>query len=168
MKFHIKSTKTTFQILGYYQILGGVIGILHMSRYLIRLNEISGPILFIFLLTFFLFGFSIQSGGLLLLDKKLKKGLIFSIANHILQLFSFGLGGFNFGYYSGIRGLIGFDFADNYEFNLNFGISGVEMGINTGEAQLFFYVNIVALLILSLLINLYNELKKNDFELINS
>lgn len=168
MIYRIKNTNTTLLILGYYQILGGIIGIGVISRFLIRMNAINGPFLFIFLLSIFLFGFSIQSGSLLLQNDKLKRGLLFSIINHSLQLFSIGFGNYKYGFYSGVKGIVGFDFTDKFELDFEFAFSSIDMGLNMGGDELFFNVNIVSLILLSLLISIYNELKKQDFEFVKT
>ena len=55
MKFIFKDTKTTLKTLAYYQIIGGILGIIMTAWALLKIETLNGIILFIFLLALFLF-----------------------------------------------------------------------------------------------------------------
>lgn len=130
MKFRIKSTKTTLRVIAIYQIIGGIIGFGMMAWLLLRTNEITGPILFIFCLAFVLFGFSIQARNLLLQVSKLKIGLIFSILLQFLQVIAIGLGNYAYEFTSGARAVIGLDFGGEFQFDLGAVLSTFLLSIN--------------------------------------
>jgi len=104
MKFRIKNTKTTINIIGYYQIVGGIVGIISAVMALFRwTNAINGPLLLIYLFAFFLFAFSIQSGNLILQKNRQKKGIIYSMILQGLQIVLIAVGGNKYEFYSGIQ-----------------------------------------------------------------
>ena len=143
MKYRIKNTKTTIKVIGIYQIIGGFIGIGMMGLLMLRTNTINGPLLFIILLALFLFGFSIQSGNLLLQESKLKKGLIFSSILQGLQILSVGMGKYSFEFYSGAKGTIGFDFSEELKFVFGAALSSFKFTIKSGGSDYFIKINIL-------------------------
>ena len=164
MKFRIKNSDITLKIIGYYEIIGGILGIGLSCWLLLRTEKINGPVLFIFLLAFFLYSFSIQSGNLLLQKSKIQKGIIFSSILQILQLFAIGLGNYSYEFYSGAKGTIGFIFGQGFKFDLNAAISSFNITINSGDNDYFFKINIVVNIILSILIDIFQEKNRKQQE----
>jgi len=132
MKFRIKNTKTTINIIGYYQIVGGIVGIISAVMALFRwTNAINGPLLLIYLFAFFLFAFSIQSGNLILQKNRQKKGIIYSMILQGLQIVLIAVGGNKYEFYSGIQTAFGFNFTNEFELQGNAAISGFNFSINS-------------------------------------
>lgn len=157
MKYRIKNTDTTIKVIGIYQIVGGIFGVGLIGWLMLRTEVINGPLLFILTLALFLFGYSIQSGNLLLQKSKLKKGLIFSSILQGLQIISIGLGKYSYEFYSGAKGTIGFEFGGGFKFNFGAALSSFNFTINSGEPEYFLMINILAIIILSILIDIYKE-----------
>ena len=164
MKFRIKNTEITLKIIGFYELIGGILGIGLSCWLMLKTGTINGPFLFIFLLAFFLFSFSIQSGNLLLQKSKIQKGIIYSSILQILQLFAIGLGNYSYEFYSGAKGTIGFIFGEGFKFDLNVALSSFNFTINSGNNNYFFKINIVAIIILSILIDIFQEKKRKQIE----
>ena len=152
--------------IGYYQIIGGVVGLLITIYFLISLATISGLLLFFIIIASFLYSYSIYCGNLL---RKLElKGLNYSFWNQALQLVPFGLLGIGFRYFSGLHFIIGFEWTDNFSPNLEFGISSWRMSYMPSKMhEIIFYVNIVPIIIISLIFKTEKEIKARK-ELIDS
>ncbi|MCT4590617.1 MAG: hypothetical protein N4A71_22515 [Carboxylicivirga sp.] len=160
MKYRIKNTKTTLRVIAIYQILGGVLGIGLMGWLLLRTGQINGPLLFIYFLAIFLFGLSVHSGNLLLKKDSLKTGLIFSLVLQTLQVLAFGIGSYTYMFFSGARASIGIDFTNGFEFGFKASFSEFSFIINASEPEYFININLIAILVLSVLIDIYEELYK--------
>ena len=145
--------------IGYYQIIGGVVGLILTIYFLIKQAAISGFILFFILIGLFLFSYSIYCGNLL---RKLDlKGLSYSIWNQALQVFPFGLLGIGFRYYSGVFFMFGFEWTDSFNPSLKYGISGWAMSYFANKMhEIIFYVNIVPIIILYLIFKTEKEIKE--------
>lgn len=136
----IKDVYNRIEYLGYYQIIGGSIGIL--SDFLSIYNKLNsnGFYLFSVFIFYALCGISIYS-GILLIQKKYLRGLYFSTFTQATQLISFILFGFIFEFAIGFflrfsieltnDTLLGFEF-----WFVNFGLSRsanpeiIELNIN--------------------------------------
>lgn len=162
MRLRIKSTKTTIKVIGIFQIVGGIIGLGMTSWLLMNTSTINGAVMFIFLLALFLFVFSIQSGNLLLQKPNLKKGLIYSCVIQALQVFHIGAGIYEFAFYSGARGTLGFKLGEGFNFNFAATLSGFNFTIKAGEPEYYFYINFVAVLVLITVVSIMQELKEKE------
>lgn len=160
MKFRIKDTKTTIRIIAIYQIIGGTLGLGLIGWLLLRTGQINGPLLFIFCLAFFLFGLSIHSGNLLLKEGSLKTGLIFSSILQGLQIISIGISRYTYEFFSGVKTTIGVDFTNGFEFNASAAFSTFTFNLNSSDINYFIKINILAIIVLSILIDIYEELYK--------
>ncbi|MBS2101222.1 hypothetical protein [Carboxylicivirga linearis] len=156
MKFRIKNTKITTSIISWIEIIGGIAGIGLLIRLLMRTQTINGPILLILLIGIFLSVFSIVSGRYLAAQKTVKLGLILSVINFFLQLVSFKIGGYAYEFTSGINLLVGFENALKF----NFGIitSTFNMSINTDDPDFAIKINVIAIIIIWLLADIFDEL----------
>ncbi|MDQ2180192.1 hypothetical protein [Marinifilum sp. D714] len=169
MKYRIKDTKTTLKIIGIYQILGGIFGLCISGWLLMRTGQINGPILLIFLVAIGLYLFSIQSGNLILQKNRVKRGIIYSMIHHAIQVIAISTGEYKYEYYSGAKGTIGFEFTKGFEFNFGIGLSEFNFTINSDSGELFLFVNIFAIIVLIVLNDIYKDLfsiKTNDSDLI--
>jgi hypothetical protein len=156
MKLRIRDTSLTTRTLGWIQIIGGIYGVGVVSWLTINLGEVNGAILFIVLTGYSLFAFSITSGIRLLIKRTLKLGLILSIINHSLQIFQFKLLGYALTFTSGTAFAIGFN--EGFEFNFAIISSEFNMAINTDDTEFIFMVNILAIFIIAVLLDIWNEL----------
>ncbi|WP_430815337.1 hypothetical protein [Carboxylicivirga sp. RSCT41] len=157
MKYRIKNTKTTIRIIAIYQIIGGIHGIGLICWLLLRTGQINGPLFFIFSLAFFLFGLSIRSGNLLLKKDSLKSGLIFSSILQGLQIIAIGIGGYTYEFFSGAKATIGIEFTNGIGFDLNGALSTFNFHIQASDPDYFIKVNVLAIIILSILIDIYEK-----------
>jgi hypothetical protein len=158
MKYRIKNTQITILILAIYQILGGISGLGLIAWLLLKTQTINGSILLIFFIAIGLYSFSIKS-GINLIQKDYKKGLIFSMINQIFQIIAIGCGSNEFNYFSGSKAALGFDFTNGFNTKFNFGLtSEFNFGINLSDKVYYLYINIVAIVLLAVLFDLYNEI----------
>ncbi|MBN2616477.1 MAG: hypothetical protein JXR71_12360 [Bacteroidales bacterium] len=162
MKLRIKDTETTLKVIGVYQIVGGIIGYWMIARLLMGIENINGPLLVLILIPLFLFGFSIQSGNLLLQKEKRKKGLIFSSILQAMQMFAFGVGKYAFLFFSGIKLIVGFNITDSFNIKFSAWLSDYSAKYNSDNEVYYFYLNLVAVFLLYVLIDIYEEFTKEN------
>ena len=153
------------KIISWLQIIGGVTGIWLVAYLMLRTETINGPILLILLTGLGLFTYSIYSGKRLLTDEGKTAGIILSIINQAIQLLKWSMFGYGLSYSSGaeivlgIQGLI-------FKFNLAVIASNFKMAINS-ESEFFIKINVIAVFVLIVLIDIFKELKaktKNQIE----
>ncbi len=168
MKKRFKDTKTTVKVIGLYQIIGGILGILLSCWLIINTGEINGPTLFIYCLALFLFGFSIKAGNILLQPKNFKKGIVYSLILQGLQIFAVSVGNYSFDFYSGVRGAIGFEFSEGFQFIFRTSFSGFYFSLNSDQSMFFLKVNLIAFMLFYILLDLYDEEKEKKKQLISS
>nr|WP_321409943.1 hypothetical protein [uncultured Carboxylicivirga sp.] len=163
MKKRIKDTNTTLSTIAIYQIIGGVFGIGLVGWLMLRTGQINGPILFILLFATFLFGLSIYSGNLLFRTNRQKEGLIYSSFLQGLQIISFGMGGYAYEFFSGANATVGINLTNGFEFKISAALSTFTFNLNSG-VNYFIKINILAIIILVVLIDIYEELYKKKPE----
>ncbi len=162
MKLRIKDNQTTLLIIGIYQIVGGILGLGLVATILMRMGNVNGPVLLIFLIAIGLYYLSLKSGILIIQNQSQKKGIIFSMVNQIVQFISFAVGGNKYDYVSGIKGRIGFDFTSGFDFKFDLGLTSTfNFSINADDAEYFLYVNVFAILVFIVLIDILKE-KRNE------
>lgn len=161
MKYRLKNTKITVLAIAIYQIIGGLTGIGLIAWLLLRTQAINGALLLIFLTAVGLYLLSIKA-GMYLLEKDYKKGLIYSIIIQTFQVVAIGLGSHKFDFYSGSKANIGFNFTDGFNLKLDFGLtSQINFAINSSDKEYFLYINIIAIFLIYVLSDLYNEIALN-------
>jgi hypothetical protein len=136
-----------------------------MMWLLSKTQTINGPTLLVFLVGFSLFIFSICSGRYLLSKEKLKLGIWLSIINFLFQAFYFEFDGFGLSYGSGFAILVGF--GDGLlKFNANLITSNFSMSLFASTESYLIQINIVAILIIWILADIYDErFKQTDTDL---
>lgn len=146
------------KILGYYQIIGGLLGVLITIRLLIGQETINGLTLFFILIAGCLYSFSIYCGNLL---RKLDlKALVCSKWNQGLQIVEFGLFGIGFRYFSGIYFRFGFNWSEKFIPNIDIGLSSWTLSyLPQNMDVIILYVNIVPLLALLLIFKIERDIK---------
>ncbi len=84
------------------------------------------------------------------------------MVNQIVQFISFAVGGNKYDYVSGIKGRIGFDFTSGFDFKFDLGLTSTfNFSINADDAEYFLYVNVFAILVFIVLIDILKE-KRNE------
>ena len=165
MKLRIKSTDLTIKIIGWIQIVGGVIGIGILGYSLLKTGQITGSVLLMLLIGLGLFIFSIYAGKQLLIKRTLKLGLILSIINQTLQIIQFNIAGYGFIYFSGAELSIGY--KDNLSFDFDIIASGFIISINSESSEFALMVNVFAVILLIVLFDIWEEIKEDE-ELVES
>jgi len=135
--------KSTLKLFGWYQIIGGSIGILLVTYSIISTDNLMGMLLLIYGFALLLFGYSIFCGVLCVEYKK--NALQHTLINQILQILGFALLGFGFSYTAGLYLSIGIDLTDGLNMTFGTGISKVEFNINKDQERVSFDFNLVAI-----------------------
>jgi len=136
--------------LGYYQIIGGIVGFILTIRVLISQQTLSGLVFMFFAIAFALITFSIISGNLL--RKGNLKGLTLSYWNQIIQVLQLSLFAIGYEYYSGIMFRVGFYWSEKFTPDASVGISGWNLSYRPSSPDyIAIYVNIIPIIIIYLL-----------------
>ena len=145
--------KLTFDIedrmksIGWYQMIGGIYGILSVFYILIRAGTLTGGDLFLVLFTISLFSFGVYCGNLL--RKTDVRGLNLSTWNQALQVIQFGVLAITFEFNAGIGVLFGFDWGETFIPDVSISFSGFNFQYHTTDtSHLSFWINIVPILII--------------------
>lgn len=136
--------KSRINILAYYQIVGGAIGIIFLVWMVATTFPIQGLNILLYLFMAVFLGFSIYSGWLLV-EKRIETGLTFSKINQILQVFGIAFGGFAYEYVAGLAFLSGIDLEDGANFIFNFTFSKFELYFNSSKDFARIEINLVAI-----------------------
>ena len=145
--------------IGFYQLVGGIVGILNTIRFLPNLTQVNGGIFLILLLIFALYSYSIYC-GYLLIKKRNIKGINFSIYNQLLQIIGFGVLGFAFHFTAGIYAGIKLNLTNDTILTFMFGHSAAMININSNPEFTELSINIIALILLNLILNLKSKIEK--------
>ena len=135
--------KSNLKLVGWYQIIGGSIGVLLVAYSIIMAENVTGFALLVYAMALLLFGYSIFSGVLCVENKN--AALQHTLINQILQILGFALLGFGFSYAAGLYINIGIDLTDGLNMTLGTGISKVELNINREHERISFSFNLVAI-----------------------
>lgn len=150
--FLSKKSKLKLQVFGWYQIIGGIFGVLLTFYLLAHTEQITGLVIILYLIAFGLYSFSIYCGRLLLTDSHLK-GLNLSIINQAFQIINFILFGYGFMYVSGMMILAGVKAEDGFKIAFNFSLTStwhlyfasedksMELGINFLAIYLVYFTD---------------------------
>jgi hypothetical protein len=153
-----ENLRTNINRIGYYQIIGGICGII-ITFYGIYLSlPFSGFTAWLLVLSMVLYLFSIFCGQLLIKGKYLL-GLKLSAINQALQISGFAMFGFAFSYVSGLCLGFNIDYTDNLYLGLNLSLSTFKININSSEELLVFSFNFVAVFMLQFILNIKSELE---------
>ena len=82
-------------------------------------------------------------------------GIILSIINFLFQIVNFQINGYGLSYCSGINLLLGID--QGFKFHIGLITSIFSSSINTDDKEFIFKLNIVAILIIWVLADIYDE-----------
>jgi len=146
----LRVKKIILWIIGSYQILGGLLGLVVSFNQGIELAK-SNPIYFMIVVAFF--SFSVYSGALLIFNK-LKLGIELSKLNQFLQVAQFKILGNGIEYVAGSYFAIGF--SDTPLLNLQYKVAAYKsscfISILTSDNEIKFMFNLIAIIILIFLI----------------
>jgi hypothetical protein len=152
-------TVDRMKYIGYYQMAGGILGLILFLRGFIYQQSLSGFIFLIYLIAFLLFSFSIYSGNLL--RKGNIKGFSLSTWNQILQIVQFSISAIGFEYYSGIFFNIGFQWTEKFIPDFNLGLSGyVIRYAENNTNNIAVYINLIPLIIIYYIFKSENEIEE--------
>lgn len=163
----MNNTLKKLNILGYYQLVGGIIGLLFTLYILINQSIINGPLVVIFLIALGLMAFSTYS-GFLLIKKQYDKGINLSMINQALQVIGFGVLGYSFKYTSGILLGLTVDLTNDFIIGLNFNVTTWKMNWNSDPDLTYISINFIAIFILGFIFKAKERYdKQNEAELKN-
>lgn len=147
--------KEKLKYIGWYQILGGLLGN-GLIIWTILTNQVlsNGQVLAI-LGAILLFSFSIYSG--ILLSKYMKGGIKLSLIDQLLQIINFSLLGYSYSYFSGLNFSVGVDYTNDLLLKAEYTFSGFRFSTNEGEEQICLLINIVPIIIIGMLNKLNSE-----------
>lgn len=148
--------------IAYYQIIGGIIGILLTFWELVNIE--SGSLLLLGALG--LYTFSVLCGKLLI-DGKIEKGLRHSTINQAIQTINFKLIGFAFNFIAGFNLSVGIDYTSNLKFNYNLSLSQFNFAINGNNELVKVGINLIALSLIFTIGNMMIEFKQERKKLNN-
>lgn len=134
--------KTEFLKLGWYQIIGGTIGVLIILYSFFGLTQFSGLVILIYVFMLLFFAYSIYCGTLCIKNKN--NALTHSLVNQFLQILGFAVFGFAFAYVAGLYVSVGLDLSTSIEMKFNFGISKFDFNINREQERTEMHFNLVA------------------------
>jgi len=152
-----KETLSNFSILGIYQLIGGSVGIVLMLLSIFNDFQLTAPSILLYSLISIFFGYSIYCGIICISIKK--SALAHSLANQLLQVIGFSIGGFAFNYVAGIYATIYVDIENSVNYSFGVGLSGFKFYINNAPEQFQFSLNIVALLFIYWIDKLMKKVK---------
>ncbi len=164
----MNNTFKKLNILGYYQLIGGIIGLLFTLYILLNQSILNGLSMILFLIALGLMAFSIYC-GFLILKKQYEKGINFSMINQALQVIGFGVLGYSFKYTSGILLGLTVDLTNDLIIGLNFNVTTWKMNWNSDPDLTYLSINFVAIFILGFIFKAKEKFdnKRSEIELIN-
>jgi hypothetical protein len=153
-----QQSKLKLQILGVYQILGGLTGIVfNIWGFFTQLPIFGIQIIFPFLF-FILFGYSVYCGTKCL--KLDEDALSFSIYNQAFQVIGFAMFGFLFRYIAGFHLNINFDFTSSIGVTFDGGFLNFAFFYNQDRNIMKIEINLIAILLIFLIDWFIRILKK--------
>jgi hypothetical protein len=117
LPFLSKKSAIRLRILGWYQIIGGIYGVLMILWFATHLDRVYWQLYFIALLLVALYGFSIYSGYLLFRDKFIF-GIKLSVINQCLQIFGLTFVRFTYIYVAGMELFVTVDTSNGFNLGL--------------------------------------------------
>jgi len=144
--------------IGWFQLLGGIVGIGFMVQFITRLPTINGSGFLVVLIGLGLFLFSAYVGGLMIKKGNEKRAIILSIVNQSLQIFQFQMLGFGLTYSTLLSFTIGYKPP---EIELHFDAFMLYSGTILSGDEFFIFINVVPVLICGVLLSLLDNVKSD-------
>lgn len=161
-KLLMKKPTLKIKYLGFYQLIGGIVGILNMIRFIPNFTQINGNIFSLLMTIFLLYSFSIYCGYLLLKQRNIQ-GLNLSIYNQLIQIIGFGVLGYAFHYTAGIYCGFKLNLTNDTIATFMLGHSMARIDINGLERFTEISINFIAFVLLNLILNL-KQIEENVVE----
>ncbi len=146
-KFLKNSDRKIFNVIGYYQIIGGIVGIGLSIYSIITKTNIPTINYIFFIVAFVLYSFCLTS-GLFLLKEKLEKGIKLTLINQILQSIQFSISGYSFIFVGLINVFVGIDYTNDFLFKLDFTLTKYLFTISQKNEVIVVGLNLIPILIL--------------------
>jgi len=144
--------------IGWFQLIGGIVGLVFMVQLITRLATINGSAFLIVLTGLGLFSFSVYAGSLMIKKGNEKRAIILSIVNQSLQIFQFKILGFGLTYSTLLSFTIGYKPPEiEFHFDAFMLFSGT---ILNGD-EFFIFINIIPVLICGVLLSLLDHVKSD-------
>jgi hypothetical protein len=128
--------------IGWYQIIGGAVGVFLILYLLLISGQFSGLVILLYALMLLFFGYSVYCG--ILCIKSRNDALTHSLINQFLQVLGFAVFGFAFSYVSGLFVSVGLDLSTSIELKFNLGISKFDFKFNREVERIEVSFNLVA------------------------
>jgi hypothetical protein len=166
LPFLSKKSAIKLKVLAWYQIVGGITGLLLTIWLIAHTGQINGLMLLILLFATGLYGFSIYCGRLLMTTKYLT-GFKLSLINQAIQILQFAMLGYAFWYASGLMFTLGIKVNNGFTFTFDFGLfSTYQISLATGETEFKLAINLVAIYAIYFIQNLRSTIaqEKTDVD----
>lgn len=159
-----KSTRIRLKVLGWYQVVGAVFGILVSVFFLLSTGALNGLTLLLCGLALLMYCFSVYC-GLLLIELKHQRGLPVTIVNQILQSFSIFIAGYGYFYLAGFDIIFKLQAAfPNIRYNLDFGLASKwEFDFKSDDHTFSIGVNLIAILLIYFCYRLQQKIKEKTY-----
>lgn len=160
-----KTSNSQLKILGWYQVIGGAIGLKKAFDELWANYNNNGSISFLCMVALMLYCFSMYAGRLLL-SRNYEHGLVLTFFNQVLQVFSITALGCSFMYISGLMFQLNahywhepmaFDYGAGFEWQY---LSQWRFQWFTGSSMLAIGVNLIGLYLSYFTYRLYKKVRK--------
>jgi hypothetical protein len=166
LPFLSKKSAIKLKVLAWYQIIGGITGLLLTIWLIAHTGQINGLILLILLFATGLYSFSFYCGRLLMTNKYLI-GFKLSLINQAIQILQFAMLGYAFWYASGLMFTLGIKVNNGFTFTFDFGFfSTYQISLAIDETEFKLAINLVAIYVIYFTRNLRTTIaqEKIDFD----
>lgn len=157
-----KKPYTKTEMLGAYQILGGIIGLIVICILIFKIGSFNLTTLFFIGIILCFYCYSIFCGALIFRNEDL--GLKHSMFNQFMQLICFSAWGFTFQYVSGIALSADLVFTNGFDYHINFALSNISLIVDPDIGTRVIGINFVALFIILFIIRQRRILKRELLE----
>ena len=159
-------TKKIIKFVAYYQIIGGIIGVLFAIKGLIQMADFSILTVVFILFAVTVFSFSILCGQRLL-KGEIQRALKLSTVNQLSQFFSVSILGLSYRYTAGLYLGFGFDFTDGFLLVFNIELAQFIVLFKSTSTEAVLQINLIALILLYIIGKIKKDIQKG-LELFNS
>jgi hypothetical protein len=147
------------KFLGYYQIIGGIVGLYIVISSFISVQALGGLQFLFYTIAIGLFAFSIYTGNLLRTENI--KGIKYSNWVQISQVLQVSFISFTFGYSSGIEFSFGFHLLEVFRPDFSLNISNFQIYYSSrNNVEFFMFINFVPLFLIYLLGDLEKKIEE--------
>ena len=134
----------SIKLLAYYEIIGGLLGLLILTYFTLTTSSIQLPLLIALSIGAMFFLLSIISGQQLLYGN-LNTALNLALITQMLQLISFAVSGYALLFVSGLMISVGLELTNGFEVSSSFSLSEYDFNFNNQKDLVIFKINLVAL-----------------------